>query len=175
MGRCWALPDNMIRVSPFRMLPAMLALALPQGAMARDSLGTFDRWGAFRDPAIPRCYAISAPVETRREGSWRPFASIGTWPRKAVKSQLHVRLSRQRAPGTSVTLSIGDARFPLVAGTADAWARDKKSDAAIIAAMRSAKSMSIEARGRDGRAFADAYALRGAATAMDAAALGCAG
>ena len=40
--------------------------------------------------------------------------------------------------------------------------------------MRSASSMSVSSVGANGRAFADSYALRGAATAIDAAALGCA-
>lgn len=46
-------------------------------------------------------------------------------------------------------------------------------DAAIVAAIRSAKSMTIESIGRDGRPIVDAYLLRGAATAIDAASLGC--
>ena len=73
-----------------------------------------------------------------------------------------------------MTLSVGDRRFALVAGQGDAWAQDPRADAAIIAAMRSASSMSVQTRGANGRGFADTYRLRGAATAIDAAALGCA-
>jgi hypothetical protein len=155
----------------------LVLIALPVAPLsARDSLGIFDRWGAFRDPAVPRCYAIAEPAERGggSDAAWRPFASVGTWPRKNVRGQLHIRLSRQRAPGSAVTLSIGDQRFALVAGNADAWAVDKRGDAAILAAMRSARSMSVEATARNGRGFADVYTLRGAATAMDAAAIGCA-
>lgn len=160
----------------FLWLCALLLACQPGTAQARDSLGVFERWAAFRDAAIPRCHAISEPVERARGGaSWRAFASVGTWPRKGVRGQLHIRLSRARAPGSAVTLSVGERRFPLVAGTADAWAPDKRADAAIIAAMRSATSMSVASLDAAGRAFADVYALRGAATAMDAAALGCAG
>ena len=46
-------------------------------------------------------------------------------------------------------------------------------DAAIIAAMRSAPSMRITAIGTNGRRFTDTYELAGAATAIDAATLGC--
>jgi hypothetical protein len=155
----------------------LAALAWTVPAYARDSLGVFERWGAFRDAAVPRCYAIAEPViaNTRTGVSWRPFASVGHWPRKGVRGQIHLRLSRQRAGGSGVTLVIADQRFPLVAGSADAWAPDRQRDAAIIAAMRSASSMSVQAIDRAGHGFADTYALRGAATAMDAAALGCAG
>jgi hypothetical protein len=88
---------------------------------------------------------------------------------------LHIRLSRQRAQGSIVMLSVDDRRFRLIGGNADAWSPDRQGDAAIISALRSAKSMSIEATSREGRGFADTYDLRGVATAMDAAALGCAG
>ncbi len=160
----------------FLFLALLAAPLAPDIAQARDSLGVFERWGAFRDPAVPRCYAIAQPVRHwgGAAGQWRPFAAIGTWPRQRVRGQVHVRLSAERAPGARVILSIDDRRFALTAGTADAWAPDRQTDAAIIAALRSGSSMSVASTGRDGRAFADAYALRGAATAMDAAAIGCA-
>ena len=61
----------------------------------------------------------------------------------------------------------------MVAGDRDAWAADAASDRAIVAALRSARSMSVEAVGPRGRPFADSYALAGAATAIDAARLRC--
>ncbi|NIJ15682.1 invasion associated locus B family protein [Sphingobium vermicomposti] len=156
----------MVRIS--LLFPAMLAIAAP--AFAKDSLGIFEYWGAFRDPAAPRCYAIALPVGRRGEA----FAAVGTWPRQRMRGQVHFRLSRTRAEGAPVTLNVGERRFTLVAGQGDAWAQDPRADAAIIAAMRSASSMSVQTRGANGRGFADTYRLRGAATAIDAAALGCA-
>ncbi len=154
---------------------ALLLLLLAAPAQARDSLGMFERWGAFRDPGAspsgPRCYAIAQPVAPRRASA---FATIAHWPGQRIRGQVHFRLSRPRAPGAPVSLGIGDRRFTLVAGAADAWAADPRGDAAIIAAIRSGTSMSVQSIDRAGRAFADSYALRGAATAIDAAALGCA-
>ncbi|MCI4591344.1 hypothetical protein MOK15_14745 [Sphingobium sp. BYY-5] len=152
---------------------SILLLLATEPVVARDSLGMFESWGAFRDSATPRCYAIAQPV-VRRGQALKGFASVGNWPRQRVRGQVHIRLSRARAPQAPVTLSIGDRRFPLVAGQIDAWAPDARSDAQIIAALRSASSMSVQTVGANGRAFADSYALRGAATAIDAAALGCA-
>ena len=108
------------------------------------------------------------------KGAWRAFASIATWPSARVRGQLHVRLSRQKRPDARVRLAIGDRQFDLVAGAVDVWAPDPRSDAAIVAAMRSAPAMSLTTRAANGAIFADRYALKGAATAMDAAALGCA-
>lgn len=159
-----------------RRIPALLIplLLLPGPAMARDSLGIFESWGAFRDPATPRCYAIAMPVARRQGDRPNGFAAVGSWPRQKVRGQVHFRLSRPRSPNARVMLSLADRRFTLVAGQADAWAANPRDDAAIIAAMRSATSMSLQSTAANGSAFADTYALRGAATAIDAAALGCA-
>lgn len=158
-----------------RLAICALAMLIASPALARDPLGIFDRWGAFRDPSPLKCFAISTPVEASRGGNWRPFASIGTWPGQAARGQLHIRLSRERDARAKVTLSVGERRFELVAGNADAWAPDGRTDAAIVAAIRSGRSMSVESLGKGGRPFADVYALRGAATAIDAATLGCVG
>ena len=72
-----------------------------------------------------------------------------------------------------MTLSIGERRFILAAGTRDAWATDAPSERAIVDAMRSGRSMSVEGVGAGGAPFADVYALAGAATAIDAATLAC--
>lgn len=158
-----------------RPLALFLTLLLAAGpAYGRDSLGVFEAWGAFRDPATPRCYAIAVPAIRRASATTEPFASVGTWPRQRLRGQVHFRLSRTRAPDAPVILNVGDRRFALVAGSADAWAPDGRGDAAIVAAMRSASSMSVQTTDVRGRAFADTYALKGAATAIDAAAIGCA-
>jgi hypothetical protein len=149
---------------------ALLALAAPLAA--KDSLGVFGDWGAFRDPSVPRCYAIAAAENDARDHA--PFASVGTWPKRQVRGQVHVRLSRSFASSAAILLSVGGQRFELTGGGGDAWARDRRMDAAIVAAMRSAGSMSVSARDRAGNRFTDRYSLEGAATAMDAATVGCA-
>jgi len=43
----------------------LLCIGLPAFAWAAPTaLGIFDGWGAFRDPATPRCYAIASPAAT---------------------------------------------------------------------------------------------------------------
>ncbi|KRA84579.1 hypothetical protein ASD76_02875 [Altererythrobacter sp. Root672] len=159
------------------LLIPLLVLAAP--AAAKDSLGVFDDWGAFRDGQVPRCYAISAASpEVRSNRANRPtqaaFASIGTWPKRGVRSQLHVRLSRLVPANAVISLTIGGQRFELIGAGGDAWAKDRKMDAAVVAAMRSAPNLSVTARDVSGRRFTDRYNLAGAATAMDAATVGCA-
>ncbi|THD36271.1 MAG: hypothetical protein E7773_08835 [Sphingomonas sp.] len=144
----------------------MLALL----AAPRDTVGVFGGWGAFSDASPRRCFAIAQPVDPAQRAG---YASISNWPGQNIRSQLHVRLSRPRAGNARVTLSIGERRFDLIAGDQDAWAPDARTDTAIVAAMRSGRSMSVEGLDRGGSPFADTYALSGAATAIDAAALAC--
>lgn len=152
------------------MTALLLAIALAAQAPGRESLGVYDAWGAFRDAAPARCYAIGQPVRAR-DGA---FASVANWPRSGARGQIHIRLSRPRDPRAKVTLAVGERRFDLIAGASDAWAPDARTDRAIVAAIRSSRSMSVESVARGGGAFADVYALKGAATAIDAAAMGCA-
>jgi hypothetical protein len=157
-----------------RLLLLWLAAALlSTPAMAKESLGIFNSWGAFRDPEIPRCYAIAESEEITGKAERKSFATIGFWPRRQIRRQFHVRLSRDRSTNSRVIVSIAGRRFQLTANRGDGWSQDKRMDSAIIAAIRSATSMTVESVGRDGKPIVDAYRLRGAATAIDAASLGC--
>ena len=157
------------------MLCASLAIAAPLAA--KDSLGVFADWAAFRDTQIPLCYAIAKAEPIGPLGmaarDYEPYASVGTWPVREVRGQTHFRLSRELAQGARITLRVGGRNFTLTGGGGDAWATDKAMDAAIVAAMRSAESMSVTSIADTGRRFTDLYELSGAATAMDAATLGC--
>jgi len=156
------------RLPPLLLLvfAAVPALAQPQ------SLGVFSTWGAFRDGQ--RCYAITQPYEAPPPQGWRPFASVGHWPGRGRTGQLHVRLSREKRPGSAVLIRIDGRSYQLAGGGRDAWAPDPRADIEIQAAMRTGIALSVETRSTDGRMVRDLYRLRGAATAMDAAAIACA-
>ena len=152
---------------------AIFAAMLPLCASAKDRLGIYNGWAAFKDAEVPRCYAIASP-EQRVAGSVRPgYLSVGFWPKNGLTHQIYISLSRNRSANSAVTITAGGRRFRLKGNETSGWAANRRSDLAIIAAIRSAASLSVESIGRDGRAIVDAYALRGAPSAIDAAALGC--
>lgn len=150
----------------------LLAIAAP--IAAKDSLGVFGEWGAFRDPQVPRCYAIAAAETSRNRRDFDPFASVGTWPRRDIRGQVHFRLSRELSASPRIRLAIGGQRFDLTGSGSDGWASGAADDAAIIAAMRAGARLSISATDNRGNRFTDRYSLEGAATALDAAQVGCA-
>jgi hypothetical protein len=51
---------------------AFLVLLMCAGPLAaKDSLGVFSDWGSFRDPQVPRCYAIAAAEADIRNQRYR--------------------------------------------------------------------------------------------------------
>lgn len=153
----------------------MLALLLLAATAApqRTPLGQYGRWGAFRETAPLACFAIAEPAG-KPDGRSRPYAAVTSRPHDRIAAQFHVRL-RESWPGQTVRARIGDQAFDLLGGAAEAWAKDARDDVRIVAAIRHAGQMTIEARAVNGRHYSDRYPLNGAATAIDAAALGCLG
>ncbi|MEQ1687095.1 MAG: hypothetical protein ABL874_00805 [Sphingopyxis sp.] len=149
---------------------ALLTAAAATSAIGRDSLGVFNDWGAFRDLATAsapqRCYAIAQPTSG---GATIRYVTITFWPASRVRGQVHVRLAVPTSPRATVTMRVGSQRFTLITRGTGAWAASAQMDAAIVAAIRSSQAMSASANG-----VTASWRLRGAATAIDAAALGCA-
>ena len=148
-----------------------MVLAVPAEAQ-QQSLGIYGTWGAVRSTG--RCYAIAEPYQPSRAGEGRAFASVGYWPGRAVSGQAFFRLSRVKREGSAVLLRIDDRTFQLRGAGADAWAANPAADAEIVSAMRTGIEMNVETRSASGAVVRDSYRLRGAATAIDAAAIACA-
>ncbi|MEM6476913.1 MAG: invasion associated locus B family protein [Pseudomonadota bacterium] len=158
----------MIRAALLLAMASALALPLAAPVAAKDSLGVYSSWAAFRDADRPRCYAIAKP----RSGGGS-YASIATWPKQRIRNQVHLKMARS-AGSKGASLKVGDRSFALATKGRNAWAQDKRMDAAIVAALRSASTMTITAHDTNGKRFSERYTLAGAATAIDAAVFGCA-
>lgn len=91
------------------LLPGLVAAP----AAARDTVGVFKSWGAFRDLSPRHCFAVAEPVQRPAGGGERPFAAVATWPAQGVRAQLHIHLSRRKLRGAPVFLAIGERRFAL--------------------------------------------------------------
>lgn len=142
-------------------------------AAARQSIAVFRDWGAFTQDGPRRCFAVAAPPPGTIRDPAPAFVAVTSWPVRRIRAQLSVLLSHGHRPGAPVTLTIGDSGFPIVADARNAWARDRRQDAEIVAAMRSGSSMSVSTISPGGHPYADVYRLRGAASAIDAAMLAC--
>ena len=147
------------------MLAAFILLTAGPVAVSGD-------WAAFDRGAS--CAAVSRSLLVPRKGEPQPNVAITFDRDGSRRGELGVALRRPVRPGSSVILTVGKQPFLLATRGAGAWSRGPVQEAAIIAALRSAGGMRIEARDVAGRRMVDRYALSGAPTAIDAAAAACA-
>jgi hypothetical protein len=150
----------------------LLFIALPSPAASQQhSLGIFGLWGSFSGKG--RCWAVAEPAGS--PAGARPYASIGYVTGRPAAGRAYFRLSRAKREGSAVLLRIDGRTFQLRGGGADAWGADGAADREIVSAMRTGVEMSVQTRSVTGGLVRDVYRLRGAATAIDAAAIACAG
>jgi hypothetical protein len=120
------------------------------------------------------CEALARSAKIAPKGKVQATEGFAFTPDHRRWGEFHAQLSRIPRPGSSVMLQVGDQSFLLVARDDWAWSRGPLQEQAIIAAVRYATGMRIEARDTAGVRFADPYLLDGAPTAIDAAAARCA-
>lgn len=156
----------------------LLALAAVPAAAADKFLGKFNAWEASRtavkDEAV--CFAASQP--TKRDGKLpaaggkraEPAFLIAHWSKRKAFGQIQVKAGFALDKESKAELTIGEKKFELFVRGDSAWARDAKTDAAILAAMREkdAKSVRIAMTAAAGKVkFTDTYALIGLSRAME--------
>jgi hypothetical protein len=152
------------------------SLILIAAAIATPSAGRIvqarGQWAALADKG--QCRAMARSLRDAAKGQPQAYAAFLFDPARRQNGILSVRLSRPVRPGGSVLLTVGSRPFMLKGAGPFAWSRGPAQEAAIIAAVRSAGGMRVEARDAGGRRSVDRYLLDGAPTAIDAAAAACA-
>jgi hypothetical protein len=161
-------------MSVLRSAVLLLVFAAAGSAAARGSVifaggswAAIDRGGS--------CEALGRSVRVAAKGKVQAIAGLSFAADRRRWGEFHARLSRTVRPGSSVMLTIANQPFLLIARGNDAWSRGPLQEQAIIAALRGAGDMRVDARDLAGRRFVDPYSLDGAPTAVDAAAARCAG
>lgn len=148
-----------------------LILATAGAAAPSRLIAAGGSWAGFDRGNV--CEAMAKPIRPVRRQDAQPYVALAFDRAGPRQGQLFVRLRGAVRQGSSVILTVGDRPFLLVARGASAWSKDPAQEAAIIAAMRAAGGMRIEARAATGRRMVDRFLLDGAPTAIDAAAAAC--
>ena len=154
---------------PRLLFLSILLLAAPASARVIQARGL---WAAIEEQG--RCRAMARSLRDAPKGQPQPYAAFLFDPARGQAGVLSIRLGRPVRAGGSVILTVGDRPFMLKGAGSFAFSRGPAQEAAIIAAVRSAGGMRVEAREPGGRRGVDRYLLDGAATAIDAAAAECA-
>ncbi|HEY4545038.1 MAG TPA: invasion associated locus B family protein [Pedomonas sp.] len=167
-----------LRTALIALAMGMMVLATP-AADARETLGAFGDWAAFRDPGNDtRCYAVTGPNQTRastqnvRRG--QASLSVGFWPGRSGP-QLHAATGFGIDPSKPVTLKIGSRSFTLLPEGESAWAENAAADEAIIKALRQGTTAEVTSTSTRGTQITDRYSLKGISAALDAARSACSG
>ena len=158
----------------FRAAPLLfLGIAVPAAASPGAIVYAGGAWAAI--DRGPTCEALARSVRIAPKGKVQATAGFSFSADRRRWGEFHTRLRRMPRPGAAVMLRIDKQPYLLVSRGNMAWSDGPLQERAIIAALRDATGMSVESRDGLGRRFVDAYALDGAATAIDAAAAACAG
>lgn len=158
-----------MRVIAFLLVASTAAVP----ALAGKILFAGGTWAAIDRGAT--CVAAGRSARIAAKGKVQAVAGFSFDASRRRWGEFHAHLSRVPRTGSSVMLTVGNQPFLLTARGDWAWSRGPRQEQAIIAAVRSATGMRVEARDGAGNRFADPYALDGAPTAIDAAAVACAG
>ena len=151
------------------LLAALLSAAPAVAASSPHIVAASGSWAALAGPA--GCEAASSALQRAAKGQVQARASLAFDAAPGERrGQLAIHLGHVARPGATVMLTIGETPFLLVSRGDWAWSRGPAQEGAIIAAMRSADGMRVEARAPGGGRFTDRFDLNGAPTAIDAAA-----
>jgi Invasion associated locus B (IalB) protein len=137
------------------------------------SLGASGDWEAFTYEAEGSkvCYVYSAPKksESNKKAAARGpiYFMVTHWPGKKVKAQPSTFIGYTFKEGSDVKLTIDTRDFILYPVDNMAWTDKAETERAIIAAMKSGKSMSVSGTSAKGTITKDSYSLSGISAAMD--------
>lgn len=156
----------------------LFLLAMPASAAEPMLRGEYQKWMVYdyAEPAGPVCYAM-----TRAE---RSTDLKGKTLNPKGRGQVLLQVTRRTAEGggmvfsyvaghsikqkTDVLAVIGKSKFRLKSNGDTAWTASPADDAAMISALRKAKTLSLSHQDRKGTLITDAFSVKGVSAALSA-------
>jgi invasion protein IalB len=136
------------------------------------SLGKFADWEAYtyqaKDSRV--CYVYSSPIksEAAKKVKRDPIYFMVThWPGRKVKGQISTIIGYPFKEASTVKLTVDDEEYELYTNGDMAWADRAETEAAIVKAMKTGKSLTLSGTSVRGTVTKDTYSLSGVSAAMD--------
>ena len=151
--------------------------ALPAGAAEAKVIDNFHDWTAFAEKEGGKkvCYMASAPEKA--EGKYRkrddPYVLVTHRPAEKSIGVVSVRAGYTYKKDSDVEVNIDGQRFTLFTDAGQAWARDTKTDRALVRAMKGGLAMIVAGISSRGTLTTDTYSLNGFTAAYDAITRAC--
>ena len=160
---------------PARAAAAIMSLLfLPSAALAKVvEIGVYSDWRAYTDG--PVCYMGSEPkkAEGKYKARGQPYMLVSHRPQAKSLGVIEVGAGYTYMKGSEADLAIGEASFRLFTDGNTAWARNAKTDRALVAAMKGGKEMVIKGTSSRGTLTTDTYSLTGFSAAYAAIGKAC--
>ncbi|UEM03037.1 invasion associated locus B family protein [Skermanella rosea] len=158
---------------------AVATLASGTSAIAAEPqlIGSFNDWNAFSydENGQKVCYMSSRPKKD--EGNYKQrgdiYVLITHRPAEKSLDVVSVTTGYTYKEKSETTVSIGNQNFKLFTDGDTAWARDEKTDRALVDAIRSGSAMIVKGTSNRGTATTDTYSLSGTSAAYDAISKAC--
>lgn len=161
--------------SSLLLAAGLCLLTLPAFAQTPDnptSLGASGDWEAFTYEAEGSkvCYVYSQPKKSEPAAAKRGpiYFMVTHWPGKKVKAQPSTFIGYTFKEGSEVKLGVDAKNFSLYPVENMAWTDKVETEKAILAALKSGKSMTVAGTSAKGTATKDTYSLNGMSAAMAA-------
>lgn len=145
-----------------------LMLVQTPAVAARETIGIFGDWGAFKQR--DSCYATSAPVQSSGRRKGIVYLTVSLWPGQASAPQVMVAAG---SDVSAVNLRVAGQGFHPVPRGEQAWMPDSRGDQLLIAAMAAANTLSVDFTSRRGHNFTDRYSMNGFNAAWKATIAAC--
>jgi invasion protein IalB len=160
------------------VVSAGVGLAFAEARAEQKTIGTHGEWTAFTDKenGKPLCYIGSAPKKA--EGAYTSrgatYVLVSIRPAEASNGVVTVEAGYSYKPDSKVNVDIDGAKYELYTRNrdndkkGDAWAVGNDGDKALIAAMKSGKTMVVKGTSSRGTLTTDTYSLAGFSAAYNA-------
>lgn len=155
-----------------------LAATLDAGPAHAELLSENKTWAAYREGGKGGAFCFVTAQPTKDVGKYKIrgdiFAVISHHPQENRINEFSIQAGYTYQKGSVATASIdGKTTFELFTDGGNAWTFDKKSDNAVVKAMRGGATMVVRGTSSRGTATTDTYSLSGFTAAWKAAAKAC--
>ncbi len=158
---------------------AMLAAAGAPPALAAGpkQLGAFGSWSAHAlvEASGKTCYMYGEPGSSKGKYKRRDetYIQITHRPAEGARNQVSVTAGYTYRRDSEVDVDIDGRAFALFTDRDTAWARERRDDAALVAAMKAGRAMIVRGTSARGTLTTDTYSLKGFTAAHTAIGKAC--
>lgn len=169
------MASKLVRMIAGLSLACMASMAVAQQATTDNRVGANVDWSVFQGDSPKECWGVSAPKETVNTRDGRVVAVrrsaiqlfVFYRPATSKTGQVTFTGGYPFAPGSTVSMEIGDEQFTLITEGEWAWPTTAGDDEKIIAAMKRGASAILTARSARGTQTKDTFSLLGFTAAVE--------